>query len=93
MSAAYDTVAESSQQAVLKLGERRQSLAWFPQFCKVATEREPAVGPACKPLEWCPTNVVVPLRFLLTLEPRVDASLDITLEDLGEVVVAVELVR
>ena len=37
-------------------------------------------------------RVAVPLRLLLALEPRVDARLDVALEDLGEVVVAVELV-
>ena len=86
------TIAKRSQQATLKVRERREPLAWLANLGEVSAKRKPTARPARKPLEGCPNGIVGPSRFLLALEPGVDTSLNVTLEDLGKVMVAIELV-
>src|SRR5208282_3774559 len=85
-------IAKRSQQATLKVRERREPLAWLTNLGEVSAKRKPTARPARKPLEWCPNSVVIPSRFLLALEPGVDTSLNVTFKDLGKVMMAVELV-
>jgi len=84
-------VTERLQQAGLHLDEGVPALVGFVRALDLAAQREPALGPGLQPLGRRAVGVIACVLSLGGV-PSVQALLDVVLEDLSEVVVAVELV-
>ena len=89
-------IPERSQQARLHVGEQGPALllrgvAGKRHVFDALAKREPALRPALKPLERCTVTIVARMG-LLVLFPVIEAGLDVALEHLGKVVVAVKFV-